>query len=36
MCAILCYTVYRGDDPFFERMTYLQAEDEAIIQVRIV
>jgi len=23
---------YRGDDPFFERMTYLQAEDEAIIQ----
>lgn len=23
---------YRGEDPFFERMTYLQAEDEAIIQ----
>jgi len=23
---------YRGDDPFFERMTYLQAEDETIIQ----
>jgi hypothetical protein len=23
---------YRGDDPFFERMTYLQAEDDAIIQ----
>lgn len=22
---------YRGDDPFFERMTYLQAEDEAIV-----
>lgn len=26
---------YRGDDPFFERMTYLQAEDEAIIQGNI-
>eukprot|EP01039_Chlorochromonas_danica_P007189 gene7189-7956_t len=22
---------YRGEDPFFERMTYLQAEDEAIV-----
>lgn len=26
---------YRGEDPFFERMTYLQAEDEAIIQGNI-
>jgi hypothetical protein len=26
---------YRGDDPFFERMTYLQAEDETIIQGNI-
>jgi len=26
---------YLGDDPFFERMTYLQAEDEAIIQGNI-
>jgi hypothetical protein len=26
---------FRGEDPFFERMTYLQAEDEAIIQGNI-